>query len=259
LDKAGLELGGAGAYDALVAEARDYFWVEYRLSPAEPWTAAQPVFADDAAVPVDLTTVEGVYTMYMEWAENREKSKLSLRTISDRKKYWKHLAPVYGSTPINALLPGYIMPYFDVKPTHPHFTAIQRIGATGILKGKGEPYQWANRTWFYPDSTVQTAAFLNDAISFVTIKETLQEQLTVGNALLVLQEAMKQLNIRSATFDRNDSKIFNDAIKNAWIGWGLTAFREDRPITRAELAVLLDQVLQPFQLKQINHKGQFLN
>ncbi len=154
---------------------------------------------------------------------------------------------------------AYIMPYFDVKPTHPHFAAIQRIGATGILKGIGEPYQWANRTWFYPDSTVQTAVFLKDASSFVTTNETLQEQLTVGNALLVLQEAMKQLNIRSATFDRNDRKLFNDAIKNAWIGWGLTGFREDRPITRAELAVLLDQVLQPFQLKQINHKGQFLN
>lgn len=65
--------------------------------------------------PIDLTTIDGVYTLYMKWAEDRVKSKLSLRTLSDRNKYWKQLAPVYGSTPINALLPGHIMPYFDKR------------------------------------------------------------------------------------------------------------------------------------------------
>lgn len=70
---------------------------------------------ENRPAPVDLTTIEGVYALYMAWAEDREKSKLSLRTLSDRKKYWKHLAPVYGSTPINALLPGHIMPYFDKR------------------------------------------------------------------------------------------------------------------------------------------------
>ncbi len=52
---------------------------------------------------------------------------------------------------------GYLMPYYDVPPEHPHFEAIQRIGASGLLPGKGEPYLWANRTWFYPDSLVKKA------------------------------------------------------------------------------------------------------
>lgn len=52
---------------------------------------------------------------------------------------------------------GYLMPYFDVPPTHPQFEAVQRVGASGLLPGKGEPYQWANRTWFYPDSLVKMA------------------------------------------------------------------------------------------------------
>lgn len=65
------------------------------------------------AVPVDMTTIEGAYTLYMKWAENREQSKLSLRTIADRKKYWKQLKGAYGNTPINALEPGHIMPYFE--------------------------------------------------------------------------------------------------------------------------------------------------
>ena len=46
---------------------------------------------------------------------------------------------------------GYIMPFIDVAPGDAHFAAIQRVGATGILKGTGVPYRWANQTWFYPE------------------------------------------------------------------------------------------------------------
>ena len=53
---------------------------------------------------------------------------------------------------------AYIMPYIDVPFNHKQFVAIQKIGATGIMKGKGTPFKWANQTWFYPDS-------------FMTVKE----------------------------------------------------------------------------------------
>ncbi len=55
---------------------------------------------------------------------------------------------------------AYIMPFWDVKPDHPHFKAIQRVGATGILRGSGEAYLWANRTWFYPDSVANIAEIM---------------------------------------------------------------------------------------------------
>ena len=42
----------------------------------------------------------------------------------------------------------YIMPYLDLDKTHPHFKAIQKIGATGILRGEGRNVGWANQTWF---------------------------------------------------------------------------------------------------------------
>ncbi|HEU4610334.1 MAG TPA: FAD-dependent oxidoreductase, partial [Chitinophagaceae bacterium] len=45
----------------------------------------------------------------------------------------------------------YLMPFIDVPPSDPQFESIQKIGATGILQGKGIPYKWANQTWFYPD------------------------------------------------------------------------------------------------------------
>jgi hypothetical protein len=47
---------------------------------------------------------------------------------------------------------GYLLPFYDVPADHPQFAEIQRVAAAGLMQGKGEPYQWANRTWFYPDS-----------------------------------------------------------------------------------------------------------
>jgi len=43
---------------------------------------------------------------------------------------------------------AYLMPFIDVSPSDPHFEAIQKIGLSGILKGVGVPYLWANQTWF---------------------------------------------------------------------------------------------------------------
>ena len=45
----------------------------------------------------------------------------------------------------------HIAPLYDVKPGDPDFAMLQRIAATGILRMTGEPFQWANRTWFYPE------------------------------------------------------------------------------------------------------------
>lgn len=49
---------------------------------------------------------------------------------------------------------GYLMPFIDVKPDDRDFAAIQRIGATGIMKGSGLAYKWANQTWFYPERAI---------------------------------------------------------------------------------------------------------
>jgi hypothetical protein len=63
-----------------------------------------------------------------------------------------------------------LIPYIDVDPTHPNFTAIHKIGATGILRGKPIPYKWANQTWFYPDSLVESKPFL---VHFATYSKVL--------------------------------------------------------------------------------------
>jgi hypothetical protein len=156
----------------------------------------------------------------------------------------------------------YIMPYFDVKPTHPHFTAIQKIGATGILKGRGEPYKWANRTWFYPDSAITTAAFIADYNDFdVTAYTTAYEWCSIGDVMNIAfatakkyrnKLALKQSAIASA-------EAFAAFVQSNWALWGLNGFDMGRKITRSEIAVLLNETINPFAWKQVDHEGNFIN
>lgn len=151
---------------------------------------------------------------------------------------------------------AYIMPYFDVKPTHPHFNAIQRVGTTGILKGKGEPYQWANRTWFYPDSAVNTSAFINDIAPFVKLQHYTKAFISIDDAIRIVRQTGFIYQLKNE-FDYTSYTALKEQIKNKWAVWGLKNFDATRMITRAEMAVLLDNTIQPFQLKQVNHNGQF--
>mgnify|MGYP003338288205 CR=1 FL=1 len=129
---------------------------------------------------------------------------------------------------------AYIMPYYDVNPRHPHFKAIQRIGATGLLKGKGQSFQWANRTWFYPDSTVNGQDFAQSLIPFGITNTKTSETLTIAEAIDIIQAwaAKEKKNIAVS--------------EQTWSEWGLTKMERQRPITRAELAVLLDKTMRPF-------------
>lgn len=48
LARAGIELAGTGV-DALVEDARDYVWVQYRLGSDDPWTGAHSISSEPAA------------------------------------------------------------------------------------------------------------------------------------------------------------------------------------------------------------------
>lgn len=138
---------------------------------------------------------------------------------------------------------AYIMPYIDVPPTSPHFEAVQKIGATGILKGTGIPYKWANQTWFYPDSLVQANALQRDLGDFHNAPYLFSgPQVTVGEA------------IQAARLIKPGVSSISE---QAWNEWGLQSFDPARSITRLELAVLLHHAVDPFSRKAVNHRGVF--
>ena len=140
---------------------------------------------------------------------------------------------------------AFIMPYIDATSENPHFNAIQKIGATGILKGTGIPFKWANQTWFYPDSTITENEFAKGLNSLTSKKYK------TSNDILTIKKFMEIL--KSSTLKETLSK----QIKNDWANAGLTKFENSRPVKRFEIAVMLDKYLQPFE-QNIDHKGKFL-
>lgn len=151
----------------------------------------------------------------------------------------------------------YIMPYIDVKPGMPFFQSIQRIGATGILKGLCKSVAWANQTWFYPDSLCSTknlfeglkefhAAFRSQQMSF-------KEEFVNASELSVM---LAGIDLKGND-KKNVSGNLLKQMKASWSLWKLNNFSAERSLTRAECAVLIDHLLNPFA-NPIDHKGRYI-
>jgi FAD dependent oxidoreductase len=131
---------------------------------------------------------------------------------------------------------AYIMPYIDIQPGDLGWESIQKIGATGILKGTGIPYKWANQTWFYPDSLVKKADI---DLYFLPITNATALQQTKGTYLTINQLVFSH-------------KIQLDI--NKWLDFGLKNFDVNRPITRKEYAIVLDKIVRVFN-QSVNTDG----
>lgn len=156
---------------------------------------------------------------------------------------------------------AYIMPYYDVKPTSAHFIAVQKIGASGILKGTGQPNAWANRTWFYPDSLVKTKQLIKDINPFVSLKKVdyPNRYLSIYDAIQIFRLAAesKPANYKKNNWDFTSQKKLENQLESLWTIWGLNNFDLKRDITRMEFAVILDKTINPFRLKKVDHLGYF--
>ena len=134
---------------------------------------------------------------------------------------------------------GYIQPYLDVEKTHPHFKAFQRIGSTGILRGKGINVGWSNQSWFYPDNEVDLELFLNDLSPFIDLSNYPLNGLMLKDLKTWIES------------------IINEKIdfKSDYLSLNLTDFNFDRKVNRGELAVIIDYYLNPF-IQSINFLGE---
>ena len=134
---------------------------------------------------------------------------------------------------------AYLMPFFDVKPTDPHFAIIQKIGATGILKGAGVPYKWANQTWFYPENSVtqyELVSGLRPIYSqYKNYWQASGESLTPETLVAILQVVNPAISI--------------EKIKADWSSLSLKEqFSNSLILNRRTISVLLDHYLNPFEI-----------
>ncbi len=136
---------------------------------------------------------------------------------------------------------GYIMPYLDLQPEDRHFKALQRIGATGILRGEGRNVGWSNETWFRAADPLRGEDIylgellpgFNMAPGEISIGEMIALLRGVGGAVPAGQEVQW------------------------WESLGLKDYDPDRTALRLEAAVVIDAVFNPFGAFRVNYDGYF--
>lgn len=141
---------------------------------------------------------------------------------------------------------AYIMPFIDVKPDDPDFEAIQRIGATGILKGTGIAYKWANQTWFYPERPMSEHELIFGLKKYYPALEGIHAS-----------GAPLTLGFLSTVFAEINPNLSYDKILKQW------QLNEIEPaknlkINRRMAAVLMDTHLDPFSTP-VNFNGSLIS
>jgi hypothetical protein len=126
---------------------------------------------------------------------------------------------------------GYIMPYKDVTQKDRYFKAIQKIGATGLLRGVGVPTGWANATYFNPNEKVKL-----DEFSIAWNKKFATHSLNSGNNLNVSDALFIAAKLSNTSLEK-----IKRSFEQKWKSIGLENYDLQRPILRYELAAILDQ------------------
>jgi len=147
---------------------------------------------------------------------------------------------------------AYLMPFTDVKPDDPHWEAIQKVGATGILKGIGKAEGWANKMFYYPDSLVSGAEFSSGMVRFGRYFRSYHRLSRPSNEVSLNKcfTFLKRLRpfVKTDVF-RNVQK--SEDLKDQWEKWGLKNFDPNRIITRRELSVMLEKCILLFGSKNL--------
>ncbi len=131
----------------------------------------------------------------------------------------------------------YLLPFIDVRPSDPHFKAIQRVGASGIIKGIGIPFEWKNQTWFYPHRSMseeELADGLRDYYPSLAVNRLISKQTLTPKSLLEI-------------FSAAGRTIPITQLKKDWVMFDFKSAYDDHLLLDREMvAVLVDHYLNPF-------------
>ncbi len=130
---------------------------------------------------------------------------------------------------------GYLLPYLDVPVEDPRFAAYQRIGAAGILKGIGTNAGWSNQTWLRADDEL-----------LISELEGLEDIYGIE-----IEDEDKPVTVNELTV------LIAEIAAKEGVEYEYTSY-DGRIITRGEAAILIDSILDPFNRKPVDIKGNFI-
>ena len=136
----------------------------------------------------------------------------------------------------------YIMPYLDLPREDRHFKAVQRIGATGILRGEGRNAGWENQTWFRAaDPLLGEEIYVSDLYGGFVLEPG---EITVGRMLELVRAGGGTIPYGSE--------------ESWWNGLGLKDYDPSRTAIRLESAVVIDAAFDPFGKFEVDYDGYFV-
>lgn len=136
----------------------------------------------------------------------------------------------------------YIMPYLDLPREDRHFKALQRIGATGILRGEGRNAGWENQTWFRAaDPLLGEEIYVSDLYGGFVLEPG---EITVGRMLELVRAGGGAIPYGSE--------------ESWWSGLGLKDYDPTRTAIRLEAAVVIDAAFDPFGKFEVDYDGYFV-
>lgn len=137
---------------------------------------------------------------------------------------------------------GRIMPFVDVPLESPHFAAIQRVGATGMLLGRKDGQ---GRLYFDADEQVTAAEvkpvlnalFSRSQIWFIDHADV--DTFTLADLFSYIKFVGQRGNELEGQVQKNWERRYHFE----------RAYDEEQPVTRGQMAVLLDAYCNPFDVK----------
>ena len=149
---------------------------------------------------------------------------------------------------------AYIRPYSDVSPESSYWEDVQKIGATGLIKGEGKNVGWENHTLFHPDSVMVTSA----------LREGMEElpghfETDFEGEVVTLREGVTAALVLASHFENGNGSDSPDK----WLDdlWKLHDFGDpepEKPVTRAQMAVLLNSIARPFDVLEVDLEGKYV-
>lgn len=142
---------------------------------------------------------------------------------------------------------GYTMPFLDVEKTDKRFKPYQRVGSAGILRGEGRNVGWSNQTWLRADEPL-LAGEMSDFFDFYGIEV---EQFDVAE----LAQPISYSAALAFVADAAGNEVDGNKVLAAY---DIAPKSPEDQITRGEFALIVDEALNPFDARDVDIRGNFI-
>ena len=142
----------------------------------------------------------------------------------------------------------YLLPLRDLESGDPHFSVLQRIALTGILRYQGMTVDWENQSWIYADKTLSAKELLDGFCDFYCCLRH-EDGTPVSFSGLAVPDGMTDAGwlaslVAAVSGDSHDKSVA-DVLSVLGDEFG-KEYSASTELTRLECAVAVDALLDPF-------------